>query len=81
MTLTVNLFARARDLAGGPQLTVELETGATIADLKSALIATRPQLAPLIPSLLVAVDGEYATDADRLAPAAEVACFPPVSGG
>ena len=81
MTITVQLFARARDLVGGPQLAVELPPGATVADLKSALIRARPELAPLVRSLLVAVDGEYATDAAPLAAAVEVACFPPVSGG
>ena len=81
MTIPVQLFAQARDLAGAPRLELELDGGATVADLKAALVKARPALARLERSLLVAVNGEYAADAALLSVTDEVACFPPVSGG
>jgi molybdopterin converting factor subunit 1 len=81
MTIPVQLYALARDLAGAPRLELELSDGATVADLKGALVKARPALARIERSLLVAVNGEYAADSMRLSSRDEVACFPPVSGG
>jgi molybdopterin converting factor subunit 1 len=81
MTICVQLFAQARDIAGAPRLEVDVNDGATVADLKAALVKARPALARIERSLLVAVNGEYAADAVRLSATDEVACFPPVSGG
>lgn len=81
MQITVKLFARARELAGAPSLAVELPDGATVAQLRSALLEQSPALQPLERSLLVAVGSEYAADGHVLGADADVACFPPVSGG
>lgn len=81
MRIAVRLFARARDLAGGPVVELQLPDQATVADLRAALLLARPQLQPLSASLLVAIGSEYASDDAVVPPAAEVACFPPVSGG
>jgi molybdopterin converting factor subunit 1 len=81
MKITVRLFARARDLAGLERVEFDISESACVADLKQSLAARFPQVAPLLPSLLVAVGTDYADDCTTLAPDAEVACFPPVSGG
>jgi sulfur-carrier protein len=81
MSIELQLFARARDLAGRERVELELSDGATVAELRVALAAAVPALAPLVPHLHVAVDREYATDAVSIPAGAEVACFPPVSGG
>ncbi len=81
MKLDVRLFARARDAAGAERVTVELPAGACVADLRAALAAHSPNLETLVPCLLVAVGTDYADDRVLLSPHAEVACFPPVSGG
>jgi molybdopterin synthase catalytic subunit/molybdopterin synthase sulfur carrier subunit len=81
MTLHVQLFARAKDLAGAEALAVELPDGATVAGLRRRLAEVCPALAPLLPRCAVAVGGEFADDALRLTEAAEVAVLPPVSGG
>ena len=81
MQITVKLFARAKDLAGTCTLALSLSEGCTVGQAKAALIAHCPALQPLLPTLLIAVDGNYATDASRLTEACELACFPPVSGG
>jgi molybdopterin converting factor subunit 1 len=77
----VHLFALARERAGGPSVSIDLPEGSTVADLKSALARSLPALAPLVPSLRIAVNAEYVADDHPLPPGAEVAVIPPVSGG
>jgi len=81
MTLTVHLFAAARDLAGAATLPVDLPHAATVSDLRAALAARVPALAALLARSAVAVDHDIADDAHVLSAAAEVAVLPPVSGG
>jgi molybdopterin converting factor subunit 1 len=81
MKVEVRLFARARDAAGAERVTVELPRSARVGDLRAILAAQFPRLAPLAPSLLVAVGNDYAGDQAVLGEESEIACFPPVSGG
>ena len=81
MKLSVQLFARARDLAGTSPVEVELPDEGDVASLRRALALKFPSLAPLGPHLLVAVGQDYAGDQQRLSPGLEIACFSPVSGG
>ena len=81
MQLSIQLFARAKDLAGNAIIKVALPENATVADLRTALAKQHPQLDRLIPHLLVAIGTDYANDATRLSPTSSVSCFPPVSGG
>jgi molybdopterin converting factor subunit 1 len=80
-TVRVRLFARARDLAGADVLEVALPPGATVADLRARLAADCPALRPLLPRAAVAVNEDFADDAAAVAPGADVALIPPVSGG
>lgn len=79
--VTVRLFALARQLAGRSELTLELPAPPTVAALRHAIAQSCPELAPLVPNLLIAVDSEYSGDEQPIAPGAEVAVIPPVSGG
>lgn len=81
MQLSIKLFARARDLAGSPNITVEVPQRATVAALRTALAEQHPALAKIVPSLLVAINTDYATDETALSESSNVSCFPPVSGG
>lgn len=81
MKINVQLFARARDLAGTTQVAVDLPAAARIADLKRSLAEQYPQLAPLVANLLVAIGTDYAADSTVLSQDSAVSCFPPVSGG
>jgi molybdopterin converting factor subunit 1 len=79
--IVVRLFALARQRAGRAEVEVELAEGATVGDLKRALAAKVPDLAPLLPSVLIAVQAEYAPDDQPIPAGADVALIPPVSGG
>lgn len=81
MRVELRLFAVARQRTGLASIGLDLPDGATVADLRRALIAARPDLAPLVPSLLFAVDSEYADDDHPIPPGSELAAIPPVSGG
>jgi sulfur-carrier protein len=81
VNVEVRLFAKAREAAGADRVTLELPDEARVGDLRSALAAHSPGLASLAPSLLVAVGSDYADENVVLSPWAEIACFPPVSGG
>ncbi|MCC6190394.1 MAG: molybdenum cofactor biosynthesis protein MoaE [Anaerolineales bacterium] len=81
MQITVLFFATLKDRAGAGRLALELPDGATVAELKACLAAMTPGLAPALPTALVSVNHEFAFAADVLPDDAEVALFPPVSGG
>jgi sulfur-carrier protein len=81
MNVNVRLFARARDLAGSDRVQVNLPPAARVLDLRAALAERFPALRPLVPGLLVAIGTDYADDATAIDREAEIACFPPVSGG
>ena len=77
----VLLFAAAREMAGTERIAVELPTPTTAAAVLAAVAARRPELAPLIPACRLAVDQAFVTPDVEVAPAAELALIPPVSGG
>jgi molybdopterin converting factor subunit 1 len=81
MTIPVHLFARARDLAGTALVSVDLPTGATVADLRRALATAHPALSALLPRCAIAVNNDFADDCSILSSTCEVALLPPVSGG
>ncbi len=77
----VRFFATLRDRAGVPECTIRVQQGETIADLKKKLIEQYPDLEVAMPSALVALNKKYAFDHEEIPSEAEVALFPPVSGG
>lgn len=81
MTVTVRLFARARELAGTGMLAVELPTDSTLGDLRRHLAQSHPKLGPLLERSALAMDDEFADDGVTLHDGADVALLPPVSGG
>ncbi len=78
----VLLFATLRERAGGAKsIEVELSDGATVLDLKATIAQTIPALEPNMKSVLTTINREYAFDEAVLPDGAELAMFPPVSGG
>lgn len=81
MIVTLRLFAVARQRVGAAEVGVELAGPATVGELKRAVAEQYPALAPMLPGMMVAVEGEYAAEDRRIEPDQEVALIPPVSGG
>ncbi|MCS7002778.1 MAG: MoaD/ThiS family protein [Dehalococcoidia bacterium] len=81
MTLTVLLFAGARDAVGQSSVTVQVRDNATIAEVAVALATQFPSLARLAQIGRYAVNHDYASADTPVAPDDEIALIPPVSGG
>ena len=81
MRVTVKLFARLRDIAGTPEMTREVATGATVGSLWQQLATEFPEIASYERSISTAVNADYARRTQVLADGDEVAFLPPVSGG
>jgi molybdopterin converting factor subunit 1 len=79
--ITILLFATLRDYVGAKKLELEIPPQATVADLKGLLVKTYPKLSPARNSMMAAVNREYAADEQIIPSGAEIAFFPPVSGG
>src|SRR5262249_11227048 len=80
--ISVRLFAVLRERAGRSALELELPDGATVGDALDRL-REEPGLDEPLERIrvAVAVNREYASSADQLAPGDELALVPPVSGG
>ena len=79
--IKVLFFATLREKAGVRSITLEVETGTTVKQLKLVLVASYPGLDGLMNHCLASVNHEYCFDEDLVPDGAEIAFFPPVSGG
>ena len=81
MLVTVRLFARLREIAGSPDLQLELPGGSRVQDAWALLKAEHPELDAYSSSISCAVNEEYARMHATLADGDDIAFLPPVSGG
>ena len=81
MKLKILYFATLRDRAGVREEQIDLASGATVADLKQAVIMRHPDISQALDTSICAVNREFATDDQVLQKEDEIALFPPVSGG
>lgn len=81
--IKVLFFATLRDKAGTRAVDLEIGPGTTIQELKARLVDRFPGLGDqdLLEHCLAAIDHEYRFDETVIPDSAEVALFPPVSGG
>jgi molybdopterin synthase catalytic subunit len=81
MKITLKLFGSLREAAGESTIQVELDEGASVADLRSWLSERNPLVDKLGDRLAAAVNLEIASSDDVLQDGDEVAFLPPVAGG
>jgi molybdopterin converting factor small subunit len=74
----VRFFAAAEEAAGTD---AQQRSEATLGDLRAALIAEHPSLAPILPRCAVLVGGSRVNDDHRLADDELVDVLPPFAGG
>ena len=79
--ISVLFFASLKDRVGAKQTWIDLPEDANIRDLKSHLGKKYPALLPMLAVTLVSMNKEYATEDQVIPDSAEIALFPPVSGG
>ena len=83
MKLTIRYFAALREALGSHE-TLELAEGATVADVRAALVARSRQHADLLAGqrpVRCALNQTMAAENAPVMDGAEVAFFPPVTGG
>jgi molybdopterin converting factor subunit 1 len=81
MRIKILLFATLRDYVGAKVLELEVPTDTTVAGLKELLVSRYPKMIPAQNSIMSAINREFAADEQVIPLDAEIALFPPVSGG
>jgi molybdopterin converting factor subunit 1 len=74
-------FATIRDRAGTRSMELDIPEALTVQGLKDKIAEEFPSLRDSMKSVLITIDREYAFDEAVIPPNAEMAMFPPVSGG
>lgn len=77
----VLLFARARELAGVSEVTLEIEDGWTTLHCFEAIVANFPALKPITSCIVVALNQSYVSEPVGVKDGDELALIPPISGG
>ena len=74
-------FATLRDRAGTKSMELDIPEDLTVEGLKIRIAEDFPNLKESMKSVLITIDREYAFDEAVIPQGAEMAMFPPVSGG
>jgi molybdopterin converting factor subunit 1 len=74
-------FATLRDRAGTKAMELDIPADLTVQGLKDKISNEFPKLKESMSSVLITINREYAFDEAIIPPNAELAMFPPVSGG
>ncbi len=74
-------FATLRDRMGTREVEMQIPQQTNVANFKTILIDKFPALCGLTGHMLISVNREYVFDDAIIPDAAEIALFPPVSGG
>jgi molybdopterin synthase sulfur carrier subunit len=81
MNIRVQFYAQLRDLAGAPELNVDLPDRATVADLLAKIYEQTPALQPRDKSILIGAGVEFVDRNYQLKPGDLISIMPPVQGG
>ena len=81
LKITLLFFATLRDKTGMRKTEFEVPEGTTITGLKRLLDERFAGLAPTLATAVMSINREFAFDHDVIPDGAEIAIFPPVSGG
>ena len=81
MRIEIKLFANFKDRVGKNSIQIETEGPIKVQHLKALLVDQYPTLKPLMENSIVSINRNFAASEDTIPEGAEVAIFPPVSGG
>lgn len=79
--IKILFFATLRERAGEKAIEMDLPVETTVQGLKDLLVQRYPDLQGTMDTVVVSVNREFAFDEALIPASAEVALFPPVSGG
>ncbi len=75
------LFATLRDYVGAKIVELDIPSGTSVQGLTDLLVNKYPRLDKVKDSMMAAINREYAASEQTIPENAEIAFFPPVSGG
>jgi molybdopterin converting factor subunit 1 len=81
MKIRILFFATLRDYVDAKMIDLEVPADITVAELKRLLVSRYPKMIPAQNSIMAAINREFAADEQVIPLEAEIALFPPVSGG
>ena len=79
--IKILFFATFRTRAGKSTMELEIKEGSTVGELKEILVTSIPALEASLHHTLLSINREFAFDDEVIPEGAEIALFPPVSGG
>lgn len=79
--VTTLFFATLRDRVGVKSVEMQIPAQTKVSDFKTILLERFPSLAGLVNHTLISINHEYAFNETVIPNNAEIALFPPVSGG
>ena len=79
--IKVLFFATLRDRAGTKSADLEIPAATTVQALKEMVVDAYPGLQQTMDTVVISINREFAFDESIVPENAEVAMFPPVSGG
>ncbi len=79
--IKVLFFATLRDHAKTKSMELDIPVGTTVLELKDRIVREIPDLQESMDSVVLSINREFAFDENPVPDGAEVALFPPVSGG
>ena len=79
--IKVLFFATLRDRAGIKSTELDVPENTTVQELKALVVEAYPGLRETMDTVVVSINREFAFDESLVPEGAEVAIFPPVSGG
>ncbi len=81
MRITVQFFSQLKEIVGTGETTIDLDDGATAADLLAQLYRAHPALEKWERNILVGAGIEFVARDYRIQPNDQIAIMPPVQGG
>jgi molybdopterin synthase catalytic subunit len=81
MKTTILFFAYFKDKTKTGRLEMDVQAGDSLMELKDKLIVMFPAIENDLPNAIMAINQEFAKDNVEIPENAEIAIFPPVSGG
>ncbi|MGD8403318.1 MAG: molybdopterin converting factor subunit 1 [Anaerolineales bacterium] len=79
--IKVLFFATLRDRAGTKSFELDVPAETTVRALKGIVVDSYPDLRETMDTVVISINREFAFDESLVPESAEVAMFPPVSGG
>lgn len=81
MKVKLLFFANLKNIISKSKIDLTLPAETNVLQLREIVLEMYPQIAEVFPNVIISVNQEFAFDEDLIPEGAEIALFPPVSGG